>query len=613
MNRLKILLVLILFSCASLDYDLDDHASSGKEKKEHSEKAEHDKKVSNKSKTAHRGKEKEEHKEEESHKKKKFGSAHDDFEKVGHTSAESTINELEEHDDDDSDFALIHKESSSGLRAGYTNDVKQYNNFLLYLKKYNKMATNYDLNIEERLMIYAKDKGGRPIGNANVKVFANNILLVEGKTYADGLYAFYPSQFASEYKSYRVLITKEKDKSESTITRFGKRQYTFSLDADNKHLSNIPLDLVFILDTTGSMSEEIEQLRSSIEIINLNLSLITKSPIRYGLVLFRDKGDEYITKHVPFTSNLEKFKQELETVAAKGGGDKPEDLQSALKVAIQELQWNPNALKIGYIITDAGPHLDYNQDYTYVNAIKDATGQGIKLFSVGASGLDINGEYVLRQIAQYTDAKYIYLARKGGDHSSPGESEHHEGAATHFDRLETIVLRFTKEELNYAKAKPGEESETVIIAKSKEGESKDDMVQRLFDFSINQLIDYSTIPINRNFNTSTLPISYNDKTLKPTADYLGDQLLLSTVKMGKFKVIDQNELSKVLKEWSLKQSLGVDENAFKFGKLLGAKLLINSALHKKDKDIEVYLKLLDVETGEVLSVTKLIIGNELLL
>jgi uncharacterized protein YegL len=609
MLKLQILLTLLIFSCASLDIDTDDkdgHWSVKYPKNSRSHAKE---------KSKH-GEEKEEHGEEKDgekvgHGKKKFGSAHENFEAVGHTSAESTINELQEHDDEDSNFALLQKDVSSGLRAGYTNDAKQYNNFILYLKKYKSMATSYDLAIEERLLFHVKDKGGRPIINAQVKVYADNALLVEGKTYADGTYTFYPSQFSKEAKEYKVVVTKGKDKLELKVDRFGKRQYSFNLDADNKHLANIPLDIVFILDTTGSMGEEIEQLRNSIEIINLNLSLITKSPIRYGLVLYRDKDDEYITREVAFTSNLEKFKQELSTVVAKGGGDKPEDLQTALKVAIKDLKWNPDALKVGFIITDAGPHLDYKQEYTYVNAVKDATTAGIKLFSVGAGGLDINGEYVLRQISQYTDAKYIYLARKEGDHASPGESEHHEGAATHFDRLETIVLRFTKEELNYAKAKQGEESENIIIAKAKEGETKDDTIQRLFDFAVNQLIDYSTVPIDRNSNTSTLPISYDDSTLKPASEYLGEQLLLSTVKLGKFKVMDRKELSKVLSEWSLKQSLGVDENAFKFGKLLGAKFLVNSKLYKKGKDFELYLKLLDVETGEVLSATKLVIQKEI--
>ena len=57
---------------------------------------------------------------------------------------------------------------------------------------------------------------------------------------------------------------------------------------------NIPLDILFILDTTGSMGEEINRLKTTIELIHLNLtSLSTKPVVRFGLVLYKDIDDEY--------------------------------------------------------------------------------------------------------------------------------------------------------------------------------------------------------------------------------------------------------------------------------------------------------------------------------
>jgi hypothetical protein len=51
-----------------------------------------------------------------------------------------------------------------------------------------------------------------------------------------------------------------------------------------------------------------------------------------------------------------------------------------------------------FIITDAAPHLDYGQVYTYIKTSQDTRKRAIKYFSVGTGGLDIAGEYVLRQI-----------------------------------------------------------------------------------------------------------------------------------------------------------------------------------------------------------------------
>jgi len=71
------------------------------------------------------------------------------------------------------------------------------------------------------------------------------------------------------------------------------------------------------------------------------------------------------------------------------------------------MSWNRDGIRLVFVITDAPPHLDYGQKYTYVNAAGDAKKQGIKIFSVGTGGLDLAGEYVLRQIAQYTSGRYI--------------------------------------------------------------------------------------------------------------------------------------------------------------------------------------------------------------
>ena len=84
------------------------------------------------------------------------------------------------------------------------------------------------------------------------------------------------------------------------------------------------------------MGEEIARLRQTIELINLNLTSLTSRPhVRFGMVLYRDRGDKYVTETTPLTDNLDEFRKKLNTVTADGGGDGPEDLQSALKEAVR--------------------------------------------------------------------------------------------------------------------------------------------------------------------------------------------------------------------------------------------------------------------------------------
>jgi hypothetical protein len=77
----------------------------------------------------------------------------------------------------------------------------------------------------------------------------------------------------------------------------------------------------------------------------------------------------------------------LERLYADGGGDEPEDLQTALDVAMHQLKWRSDALRIGFIITDAPPHTDYGQQYNYLEAMKESLSRGIKWVTVGAGGL----------------------------------------------------------------------------------------------------------------------------------------------------------------------------------------------------------------------------------
>lgn len=163
------------------------------------------------------------------------------------------------------------------------------------------------------------------------------------------------------------------------------------LDWQRPAYRHVPLDILFVLDTTGSMGEEIERLKTTIDIINLNLSSLSSAPkVRFGMVLYKDRQDEeYVTKIVRLTEDLSLFKRELQRVTASGGGDTPEDLQSALVDTMKKIQWNREGIRLGFIITDAPPHitgymiLSGGLLYTYVDAAREARMRAIKLFSVG--------------------------------------------------------------------------------------------------------------------------------------------------------------------------------------------------------------------------------------
>ncbi len=307
---------------------------------------------------------------------------------------------------------------TSGLKAGYADDNRQFNYYLQFLREYAAQVQHVPIAVEERILLRARDERGKPLGNAEVRVYGGaGGELARGLTYPDGSFLFFPIEHGEENR-YRARVSFGQAAREVWFERDGRREVALDFALSRPAAQSVPLDILFILDTTGSMGEEIQRLRTTIELINLNLSSLSSRPaVRFGLVLYRDRGDEYVTQTVPFTADLDSFQASLNRLEAFGGGDDPEDLQAALEAAMR-LSWNRGGVRLAFVITDAAPHLDYGQSYTYADAARDARAKGIKIFGVGTGGLDLAGEYVLRQVAQYTAAKYIFLT-----YGEEGESE----------------------------------------------------------------------------------------------------------------------------------------------------------------------------------------------
>ncbi len=500
-------------------------------------------------------------------------------------------------------------QKQSGLRAGYADDNKQFNYYLNFLKKYAHRAHPIPLAVEERIWLKVVDANEKPVNNARVQILQNGKVLEIGKTYADGSFFVYPLIDAMQGDEFEVKIEINGLQQTKTLKRSGPRIVYIKLNQPRVAYQKIPLDLLFILDTTGSMGEEIERLKNTIEIINQNLIRLSPQPdIRFGLVLYRDKGDEYVTRFVPFSRSLEYFQQVLDQVEADGGGDTPEDLISALQVALQQLDWRDDAIRLAYIITDAPPHFDYERPLSAVDLCKMAKSKGIKFYAVGTGGLDLFGEYFLRQIAQFTYGRYIFLTygeqgESEGGH--PGSVSHHTGANFKTDKLEAIIIRFTKQELLYQSDRPIEEPQPYFEAVKIDEETREATLNKLFTQALQELVDYSTMPIAPKTKLAILPIVSKNKDWAASAEYFTEQLILAAQKDKQFELVERKDLQKIAEELKLQLSGLVNEqDAAKVGELVGADLVIIGNLFKTATHYELFLKLERVTTSEILSVTK---------
>ena len=119
---------------------------------------------------------------------------------------------------------------------------------------------------------------------------------------------------------------------------------------------NAPVDIVFVLDTTASMINEI---RAMVNNLITFTEILESSGLdaRIGLITF---GDELRSRY-DLTDNFIKIKKVLEAQYATGGGDVPEASLDAI-IGISDLTFRKNAQKIAIVITDAAPH--YKGDST---------------------------------------------------------------------------------------------------------------------------------------------------------------------------------------------------------------------------------------------------------
>ena len=182
----------------------------------------------------------------------------------------------------------------------------------------------------------------------------------------------------------------------------------------------VKLDVLFCLDTTGSMGDEIQKVKDTILVIAETVAGGDPEPyVRYGLVIYRDVGDIYTSQVYDFM-DVDGLASIIANVSASGGGDYEESVSEGLCKAVNDVSWNlKDAYRAIYLIGDAPPHTDYDNGYDYLEAARDATEKGIVIHAIGCSGIAGN-EDEFKAVAELTGGIFVYLEYSGGSGGSGG-------------------------------------------------------------------------------------------------------------------------------------------------------------------------------------------------
>ncbi|HFD11887.1 MAG TPA: VWA domain-containing protein [Crenotrichaceae bacterium] len=175
------------------------------------------------------------------------------------------------------------------------------------------------------------------------------------------------------------------------------------------------IEVVFVLDTTSSMNGMIQAAKEKIWSIASSMASAQSAPeIKMGLVAFRDRGDAYVTKVIDLSSDLDSMNAKLLDFRAEGGGDGPESVNQALYEAVNKISWsmNQNAYKVIFLVGDAPPHTDYENDVQYPESLQMADQKGIVINTIQC-GQQTTTKIQWQQIASLGKGRYFQVEQAG--------------------------------------------------------------------------------------------------------------------------------------------------------------------------------------------------------
>lgn len=173
------------------------------------------------------------------------------------------------------------------------------------------------------------------------------------------------------------------------------------------------VDIVFAVDTTGSMTQLIEGAKATVwSIAKHTQKMAPNAKIRIGLVAYRDIGEAYVTKTFDLSSDLDAAYAELSAYAAVGGGDEPENVNKALDEAINHMGWDNNATKMVFLVGDA-PGAERGDAPSMAVLAQQAKAKHITINAIRC-GDSVETANEFKQLAMAAGGDFSSIAQSGG-------------------------------------------------------------------------------------------------------------------------------------------------------------------------------------------------------
>ncbi|WP_342075750.1 vWA domain-containing protein [Yoonia sp. SS1-5] len=341
---------------------------------------------------------------------------------------------------------------ASNARAGVVTagDINDTLNLPAFLRFQNTASDGLNLrkaNLTEPVMVQLRGPSGTPAPGVRVTLRRPGAAdpFYDGYSGVDGMISVFPAtlgQSRMRNVELRAFPGGDGPAIVKTLATSTTRQ-AVTLPVESAWAPDF-LDLVFVVDTTGSMSDELTWL--SQEITQITRQAQSAAPgvdIRFGLVVYKAPADPYVVKSYGFTSDVGQFTRWIASERSSGGAGGPEVVADALNTAVQ-LDWRRGrGERLIFQIGDEPPHPLRTR--TYYDAAQTAAANGIQVFGLAASGVEAQLEYLMRQGAVMTGGRYLFLTDDSGvglSHAEPTIS------CYQVTRLNDLVVRVLRSELS---------------------------------------------------------------------------------------------------------------------------------------------------------------------
>ena len=290
---------------------------------------------------------------------------------------------------------------------------------------YEKLASaTWSRYVNERKISPAKivtvtvKAGDAPCFNTEVKLISGDKTVFTAKTDVNGR-AYLPCGLTGADQVEAAVV------GDNVVALDGKTE--IEVQAQEAGLSVTALDLMLMIDTTGSMGDELEYIKAELsDLVSRIHEAGENLSVRVSVNFYRDEGDDYVVKYYDFRSDISECLEQISGEHAAGGGDYPEAVHTALENAVTGHRWRNEAVKLCFFVLDAPPH-DANDvqgvNESIASSLTEAAKQGIRIIPVASSGVDLETEIILRSFAVVTGGTYVFITNDSGIGAGHKEAE----------------------------------------------------------------------------------------------------------------------------------------------------------------------------------------------